>query len=259
MSKTYTLKKLWGLEEYKNAMIEMLKSVGINDIDNIMELDDVLIYSKLHELYISKNTISQMKSEKKRNNEILANHKFEYIKKYIPLPKNPKILDVGTMDCSFIEKLKSIDGAQVNGINVKEFTQFSYHTNTDCVQIYDGVDIPIKDNDLVIVLMVLHHVPKENLEKLLKSIYKSMKHDSYLLIREHDVNNNNDILYINWMHFFYELICEEKSAWDFYRSYVPNYMSKDELESILNKIGFTNVKHLKPKNITRNYFTLFKK
>jgi len=234
-----------------------------------MRMDDVSIYKKLHDLYVLSNTAENLIKAKSDDNKKLAQSKFEFIRDNIPVPDDARILDIGTMDCGFIANLNTLGQAQ--GINIESFDQYNYHTDTSCVKIYDGINVPYDDNtfDLVTVLMVLHHVPKDSIDTLLKSIYDVLKPGGLLLIRDHDVTKRIERQYIGWIHFFYELICEQESNWEFYDTYVANFMSKEELGGMLEELGFVNMdsvftgsvrkRYIEPSFISRNYYTLFRK
>src|SRR5207253_2801510 len=141
-----------------------------------------------------------------------SKYKFKYvndfIKKIIDNDNNnynynnnkPNILDIGTMDCTYIEQLNTIGTAQ--GINIKSFDDYSYFSRTDCVTIYDGINIPANNNtyDIITMFMVLHHIPTtKNIIKLVISINKVLKINGYILIREHDIRSHLEALYVDWI------------------------------------------------------------
>ena len=85
--------------------------------------------------------------------------------------------------------------------------------------------------------MVLHHIPEENLSSILAEINRVMKPGGVLILREHDVKDNDQVDLLNVMHSFYDYVwtnkpIEKKDQWD------TNYKDNIEWTNLLKNNKF---------------------
>lgn len=134
-----------------------------------------------------------VKSKQPDISEILANRK---------LPSNPIYVDIGcgngVLTKTVAENL-GIKEENVYGIDV------SKPTKTMGINIfeYDGKNIPdeLPRFDIATLFVVLHHLEnKKQAQKLLKLIYDNMNKGGYLIIKEHEIKNEQDAAYWRVIH-----------------------------------------------------------
>lgn len=67
------------------------------------------------------------------------------------------------------------------------------------------IPLPDKSVDLVLMLMFLHHIDDQSKKKIIKEVYRVLKPDGFIFIREHDVKENNLNLtrYLDKIHLLY--------------------------------------------------------
>lgn len=260
------LKDLYQDPKYKYIITNFFNRISkfsTQDIIDILNHTDLEIYAILNKILL--NNISKTDLIQKRNLESIKK-----LDSYIDLiinklnTKNKRILDIGTEDCYFIDKLNEFNTAF--GINIK--SNYSYHTNKKCIKIYNGTNIPFKSNslNLVTIFMVLHHITDiSKRQKLLQDIKRVLKKDGFLLIKEHDVQTAKEEYLINFIHYFYELSYNDTYNIKYYNNYSVKYMRQSQLHNILSKLGFKDVSFMldprttTPNPVTKTYFSLFQK
>lgn len=124
--------------------------------------------------------------------------------------------------------------------------------------LYDGEKLPFETEkfEMITSFMVFHHVDENKLEKLLKSIYKSLKKDGVLIIKEHDYEKDLEN-YIDVEHDIYELIRDQP----FIQDHKCKYYSIYEMKEIIEKVGFKFYRSSNNKKInsspSRAYYAIF--
>lgn len=169
-----------------------------------------------------------VKSQQPDISEILANQE---------LPSNPVYVDIGCGNgvlTKSVARNLGIKEENIYGIDVSKPTKA---TGINIFK-YDGKNIPdgLPHFDIATLFVVLHHLEnKEQARKLLKSIYDNMNQDGYLVIKEHEIKNEQDTAYWRVIHAlkgkvmggaYPDLDCGNL------------YLSSEEWEEILKEVGF---------------------
>jgi SAM-dependent methyltransferase len=162
-------------------------------------------------------------------------------------------LDIGCFDGNITESIGNyfnLNNLQIHGVDIKPYATVDikpYATvgpqtllyDNIIFSLYDGRTLPYSDNsfDLITCLMVLHHIPKNNLNFLLQEINRVMKPGGILILREHDVYTYEQSYLLNVMHDFYDYVwtdkpIEKSDQWD------AEYKSNKEWTSLLQNNNF---------------------
>lgn len=91
---------------------------------------------------------------------------------------------------------------------------------------------------VISVIMTLHHVP--NLDFILKELNRVMRPGGYLVLREHDVENDIDKLIIDVEHMIYDNFNDEYND-ETRQLYYGQYISKEAWSKKLEEFGFSNI------------------
>lgn len=156
-------------------------------------------------------------------------------------------LDIGCFDGGITHAIAqhfNLHKLQTHGVDIKEYP----NTNITFT-LYDGKTLPYSDNsfDLITCLMVLHHIPSENLAVLLSEINRIMKPNGVIILREHDVNNPNEKILLDLMHDFYDYVWKDTSADNIDEKstektiesqWITNYNSNNRWAELFNQTGF---------------------
>ncbi len=127
--------------------------------------------------------------------------------------------------------------------------------------------LPFNDNtfDFITVFQTLHHI--KNINKTISELYRIIKPNGVLLIREHNCENDTDRLLIDLEHSLYDIVVEENTDLSGFQSFNEHYFSKLELQTILspfftkithNKVN-TLINYPKDKGPTKYYYSAWKK
>lgn len=118
--------------------------------------------------------------------------------------------------------------------NITAVYPFDVESNSDSVIIYNGRNLPIQCQsiDLMTCFMSLHHI--EPLKDVLLEMERVCHIGSYLFIREHDISNENDALYVDLIHLIHQRLRQQKSTF-------LRYLSRDNLRKLLITLGFQEV------------------
>lgn len=119
-----------------------------------------------------------------------------------------------------------------NQISEKEFI-FKVNTATT---------LPFKDNqfDFITLYQSAHHFTHPN--EMLNEIYRILKPNGYILIREHDVTNEDDPIYYNIVHAFYACIYgNEMTPIDFIEKFYTKYRTILEWDTLFKNHNFISI------------------
>lgn len=160
-------------------------------------------------------------------------------------------LDIGIGDGSITQSLTKYI-PKVFGIDIADERKFK---SNYIFKKYDGITIPYKGFDLIVISMVLHHV--EHLDKFLKSLYYSS--NGIVLIREHDVTNKEEELIVTFQHDIMDNVYDSNTI--YVGEQYKNFMSMDTIIKKMTDVGF---KHLPYKyefknNIGKYCYIIFQK
>ena len=148
--------------------------------------------------------------------------------------------------------------------------EFSYNFNMpNITYCFDSKQL-INNNtefDLVICMVSLHHMTDEYIKQCMMPIINKGK---YLLIKEHDTNNSEEVKQrIDWEHHLYHILetttfLTPQSIKKYLNSYIGNYKSKEEYESLFSEYQLVNTYNNLLENgcinsVTRLFWQLYKK
>lgn len=173
-----------------------------------------------------------------------GDNRMKSIEKYI-INKQPKgddyiapscYLDIGCFDGGITQSVANYFGlnkSHTHGVDIKSCD----NSNITFTQ-YDGKILPYADNsfDLITCLMVLHHIPENNISILLSEINRVMKPNGVLILREHDVNINTEGILLDIMHYFYDYVWTDK--YEIKEMWKTNYKSHIEWSEKIISSGF---------------------
>lgn len=248
--------QLW---KYKDALCEFQSYITIvfNTNNESAWTESVDFYKNIHLYYKTlsdKYNIQSKLGENTHGGTERGNNRVKSIEKYVlqHQPQNNRItpscyLDIGCFDGSIthsIAKYFNLHKLQTHGVDIKSYGgDFGYSEIT--FSKYNGKKLPYSDNsfDLITCLMVLHHVPKGNLQILMSEINRVMRPDGVVILREHNVVKDIDRSALDIMHYFYDYVwnsehwlsTDEKNqteCWD------TNYKSNVEWTEIFMSNGF---------------------
>jgi ubiquinone/menaquinone biosynthesis C-methylase UbiE len=224
--------QLW---QYPNAIIEFKQycmKVGLN-------------YKLLNIFY--NNIVSKYNITNKLSNERGVN-RMKSIERYIKIDFPVSCyLDIGCLDGGITESIGKyfrLNKLQTHGVDVKSYENAG-ENNYDNITFttYDGSKLPYTDDsfDLVTCLMVFHHIQECNITILIEEIYRILKPNGILILREHDAHTENDKKLLNLMHDFYDYVWLKKSDNDYIvceENWDINYHTNDSLNYLFESIGF---------------------
>lgn len=201
-------------------------------------IDYVLLNKIYVELCHSHNIPENILNQERGNNRVKS------IQKYIDLRFPVSCyLDIGCFDghiTKAIGNLFKLNKEQIHGTDIESPNSCIVNKSEFNFTIYDGIKLPYDDNyfDLITCLMVLHHIPEENLSSILAEINRVMKPGGVLILREHDVKDNDQVELLNVMHDFYDYVwtdnpIEKKEQWD------TNYKDNIEWTNLLKTNKFS--------------------
>lgn len=120
--------------------------------------------------------------------------------------------------------------------------------------------LPIEDNtiDIVTVFMVLHHIPKQYHENVIKELYRIISPNGVLILKEHNAPSVNEKDYepfyktIDIVHDVYDFIIEPELSW-MDSGYYSKYLSLNQWDMLFKQSGFDS--HMKPRDYKKNIHT----
>lgn len=215
---------------------------------------DEEIYTKMLETYISKNQDINKKRASARVREM--KELFDAIK----FTAKGKILDYGCSDGVISEIVSKEFGLELYGTDIESWGLNPVMTKLDNFKPLINNKIPWSDKfNIITLLMVLHHIPPDNLKDILQNIKDHMGNDGILIVREHiKIDDLTEVL----CHVEHLLrgVCNGLSYKNVKESYLDqptNYQSKDEWISIFKKVGFNLILNTEPKGCTAYSYMVF--
>jgi len=174
--------------------------------------------------------------------------------KYIDKRELDSSLDIGCGDGSktiMISKMLGIKLSNIHGTDVPNWGHFEENRNPNLNFKHikndesgeSTGDLEYEDNsfNLVSMLMVIHHVKASMRQKLLDEVKRVAKPGAYVLIREHDAQNDYDKMLIDIEHSIFSRSYPGRIESDFLSTYYGDYLSKRQLSDMLASNGFKYV------------------
>lgn len=158
-----------------------------------------------------------------------------------------RILDIGGGNGYILNHIGKHFGLQKCDLicleNNNVTNDFKYNFNLKSIEYcFDPKsEVLINEFDLVICMVSLHHM---NNIYINDSILPLIKKGKYVLIKEHDTNNDDEIKdRIDWEHHIYHILdtstfLTREKIQDYLDNYVGNYKSRAEFENIFEANGF---------------------
>jgi ubiquinone/menaquinone biosynthesis C-methylase UbiE len=271
------------MEDIKNYTLHLLNSFIFNNciINTKYTLSELNLFKqKLIENNFYKNIKDFI--DNKYKDELIQSqqpelHKCSYridnIKKYIlnkskaldpKLFKVDSYLDIGCFGGGITESVGNyfnLSKTRIYGVDIKKYkSEYNFNFNE-----YNGYELPYDDDsfNLITCLMVLHHIPPDNLEKLMDEIYRVLKKGGVIIVREHSPINNLQEMCLDILHNFYDLVWNVDSDMNWAESSNTYKNSNEWIDVFLNSSFVVDVRPYVYKNINTNpfmsYFCSFKK
>lgn len=111
--------------------------------------------------------------------------------------------------------------------------------------------------NLITVLMVLHHIPKSELEKSIINIINRINVGGYLLVREHDVRDKFTENICDIEHAIYDIVKDKMMQEDFANSYITNYNSIPYWINLIEGFGMKLLYKTIPVTLGKYTYILF--
>lgn len=156
-------------------------------------------------------------------------------------------LDIGATNCAFANVMGHklhIDNKNIHGIDIESWMNREYKKSGKCqFQFYDGKHIPFDNNsfDLITIFQTLHHIP--NMNNIIDQIKNKLIQNKYLVIREHNAENENEVMLNELEHVLDESFLENNSYEKIVQTHYAKYYSMNELTNILKRYGFKLIRY----------------
>lgn len=131
---------------------------------------------------------------------------FNLILHYIP--PDTAVFDIGcgsgqmALLAANFSNIRSFYGIEIDKNLIQNANQLLRDYNTVKIKfdVYDGFNLPegINEADIILMIDVLHHIPVKNQLAFLDNIYRSMKSNSRLILK--DINKDHPFVFFNKLH-----------------------------------------------------------
>lgn len=154
-------------------------------------------------------------------------------------------LDIGCGDCKKTEitgKLLGLKNKQIYGADIDNWYLYNNEKRNKLKINFKKYEkngkLPFEDNSMSVVsiIMTLHHLNDEELDTMLKEIYRIVKPNGYFVIRDHDAVTDFDYLLCDIEHSLYNDLRENSP--DFYETYYGRYFDWLEWNYLIGKFNF---------------------
>ena len=237
-------------------------SVGVKLKERMMEIiqtcldadrDDEKIYRSLYDYCVrhkAEMSVTQSDRDSGRSESRLSE-----IQAFLPDGFNAiSLVDVGCSEGNITAAVGlglGLSKENIHGCDVRDLTVTSGFTFS---RILPSNILPYESSSkgLVISLMVLHHV--EELDSLLKEIYRILRPGGFFIIREHDCKPENLAMILDIMHGLYACVWSdppEMPSRNFCDYYWASYKTREEWLTIITSHGF---KQMFPTRASRTSF-----
>lgn len=191
---------------------------------------------------------------KKNNREI---NRILEIKKIINLTGYKNYLDIGCGDGTITQKIGEYMNLKKENINGCDIIHCN-NNNITFKLLGESLSAPYSDNsfDIITLFMSLHHISYD-ISFFIKEIYRITTNNGIVIIREHEVNDENLKILLDVMHGFYAMVYNDEMR-DF-RDHFANYQNDEYWSSLFVKNGFKKIKSTYPKGPWNYYYAIYQK
>lgn len=229
----------YAIEKGKNDryIYYSVRNMIYHDVPNDLTLADI----KFSEM-ASNEAISVFNSDTAKSR---ARNRVEQISKELRNFVPTRVLDIGSSDGTITEALASkydLPKTDVIGYDITIPPNKDGRTFTFVKSIEGPLDLPFEDAsfDFVMCIVSLHHIP--NLENSFKEIFRILKPNGRLIVREHDSQSKEFGTFLDIQHGFYEMVWsnpmeDPDHPFHFY----ANYYTKTTLERKAIELGFIHL------------------
>jgi len=110
---------------------------------------------------------------------------------------------------------------------------------------------------MITAFQSIHHM--EDRDFRLEEISELCEQNCVFIIREHDANDDLIKMFIDIEHLIYEVLIDDLDINDFVKTYYANYLSKQQLEKLMNKFNFVKKYEGNIFGDTRYYYSAYVK
>jgi len=133
------------------------------------------------------------------------------------------------------------------------------------------VNLPDNKFDLITIFMVLHHVKEEEQMLVIRNLYKMLKPEGIIILKEHNApmrypDKESFKKVIDIVHDVYDYVLDAEMSWKDKSDYYSSYKSMKEWDNMFLECGFNVVNntgnrfsHSIENNPQRNYYRVFTK
>lgn len=271
---TPEIKKLYG-DKYRFYFLYQQSPQNINNLMNYFysnfhfnykinlkhmlsdQISDADVYLKLRQNY----TNADQEIIQYQNNLYQSKHITNKIKtiqkiitKYLPLFTCHKLLDIGTEDVEYLNRIEKIMNCGAYGLNIRtgysHYVSYEKSIRSGKIILYDGIHFPFRENefDLVTIIAVLHHI--QDLDSFIKNICLISKN---IYIKDNDMADLITQYNVEIQHEVYEGILYPGKPSPLYTT------TNESVVQILQKYGFTIIYNNINTFFTRSYVILASK
>lgn len=245
----------------------LLKSFMFNDIKNVEDYIYSCLSKKMNDedILLDLKKYDKQKERKDRTDNRIGKLDEIFSQTKHIITSDTKYLDIGCTDGEIAYEFGNSIGLQkeqIFGADVgdwKDVDQGEINPNITYIPIPKEGRLPFDDNsfDIITVLMVLHHI--EYIDERLKEIYRILKPNGKLIIREHDCLSDENRIIHDLEHSIYEISKKEKIDSSYLNTYTAWYRSRDVWNKKLSSLNFTlfTSDGKTPNSATRGYYELY--
>ena len=204
---------------------------------------DEFVYRELHGLIHSVVPCKTAPDEEKGQ---CKDFKAQFVYKILEslnLPTFDSLLDLGCGDGRLTANIAlalSVPSENVCGCDIVDFGASSCDFDFRIVD-KDAIRLPFEDAkfSLVTVFMTLHHM--EHPFSIIGEIFRVLKPDGLLLIREHDCRSAEFAVFLDVVHGIHTMVIPQTPKYASFRDYFARYRSRREWTRLIRALGFEEV------------------